>query len=100
MLSPPSSLSSVLVSHFLLDLQEAHQRTVAGGVTTNGSLNISRILHGSMNLGDALGSLCAIVDPTADYILEEDDGPEGVDSDRIVTEEGIHPGDGEAIHDL
>ena len=89
----------MLVSHFLLDLQEAHQRTVAG-IASNSSLNISRILHGSINLGDALGSLGAIVDPTADYILEEDDGPEGVDSDRIVTEEGIHPGDGEAIHDL
>ncbi|KAM5542066.1 hypothetical protein V8D89_004376 [Ganoderma adspersum] len=87
-----SPLSSVLVSRFLLNLQEAHQRTVAGGVTTNGSLNISRILHGSINLGDALGSIGAIVDPTADYVLEEDDGPEGVDDDHIVAAEGIRPG--------
>lgn len=99
MLSPPSSLSSVLVSRFLLDLQEAHQRTVVGGVTTNGSLNISRILQGSINLGGAFGSIGAIVDPTADYVPEEDDGPGGAHDDRIVTEESIRPSEGEVTHD-
>ena len=73
---------------------------MAGGVTSNGSLNISRILHGSINLGDALGSIGAIVDPTADYVLEEDNESEGVAAynDRIPTAESIHPGEGEAIH--
>ena len=89
----------MLVSRFLLDLQEAHQRTVIGGVTTNGSLNISQILHGSINLGDALGSIGAIVDPTVDYVSEEDGEPEGAHNDRIVTEESTRPGQGEAIHD-
>ncbi|KAM5542817.1 hypothetical protein V8D89_003778 [Ganoderma adspersum] len=96
-----SPLSSVLVSHFLLDLQEAYQRTVAG-VATDGPLDTSRILHSSINLANALGSIGAIVDPAANYILEEDDNPQGVHDGvcHFATPESIRLDECEVVREL
>ena len=54
----------MLVSHFLLDLQEAHQKTLAGRATNDPS-NIS-------NLFDALESIGASLDVATNHVEEED----------------------------
>ena len=63
-------LSSVLISHFLLDLQEAHQRMEFGDETNDHSWSAS---GGSVVFASALGSLGATIDP-AQYLPEENDG--------------------------
>ena len=95
------SLSSVLVSHFLLDLQEAHQRIMAG-VATDGSLDTSRILYSSLNVADALGSIGAIVGPEANYILEEENERHGVHDGvcHFVTPESILLDEYEVVREL
>ena len=71
---------------------------MVGAVSTNG-LGTSRILPSSVDFADVLGSIGAVVlDPAADYDLEEDDEREGVDDDRAVVAEGIRSGEGQAIH--
>ncbi|KAI1791579.1 hypothetical protein LXA43DRAFT_421636 [Ganoderma leucocontextum] len=89
----PAPLSSVLVSHFLLDLQEAHQRTVVR-LNTNDPLHTSQSFNtSSVNFANALGSLGANIDP-AYYDQEEDDDSEGAD-DRLAATSGTPPNEGE-----
>ncbi|KAI1791584.1 hypothetical protein LXA43DRAFT_421874 [Ganoderma leucocontextum] len=89
-------LSSVLVSHFLLDLQEAHQRTVAG-MANNDLLDTSQSISSFPSFPDALGSTGAtVIDPAADQGQEEDDG--GAD-EHLAAVEGIHPREVEPIHE-
>ena len=69
-------LSSVLVSHFLLDLQEAYQKTVVG-LATNNPLHTSQSLSmRSAHFAQALGSLSATVDPFSHIPEEDDEGPD------------------------
>ena len=72
-LPPMTRLSSVLVSHFLLDLQEAYQKTVVGLATDNPLHTSQSLSMRSVHFAQALGSLSATVDPF-NHILEEDDG--------------------------
>ncbi|KAM5542814.1 hypothetical protein V8D89_003775 [Ganoderma adspersum] len=72
-------LSSVFVSHFLLDLQECHQRTVIGLATgdlphTSQSFDVS---SRSVHFARALGSLQATLRTPDDYDLKGDE--EGVE---------------------
>ena len=51
------------MSHFLLDLQEAHQRTVVD-LASNGLLrSLGDIDSNSVEFEPVLGSLCATIDP-------------------------------------
>ncbi|KAM5530634.1 hypothetical protein V8D89_015703 [Ganoderma adspersum] len=71
-----SPLSSVLVSHFLLDLQEAHQRTVVG-LAANEFLNSNSLPSfniQSVHFAPALGSLAATISPGVDYDLDDMSG--------------------------
>lgn len=68
-------LSSVFVSHFLLDLQECYQRTVIGLGTddlphSSQSFNVS---DGSVHFAPALGSLGATLRTPDDNHLEGDE---------------------------
>ncbi|KAI1793535.1 hypothetical protein LXA43DRAFT_220188 [Ganoderma leucocontextum] len=77
-------LSSVLVSHFLLDLQEAYQRKVVG-LGTDDPLHTSQSFSlRSMNFTPALGSLGATIDP-AHYGREDED--EDIDARLGVPED-------------
>ncbi|KAI1788580.1 hypothetical protein LXA43DRAFT_1063459 [Ganoderma leucocontextum] len=89
-------ISSVLVSHFLLDLQEAHQRKVVG-LASDDSLHISQSVDShSVNFAPALGSIGAILDP-ADYGLDDDNECTG---DRLAFPEGVPPSEDESSQDL
>ena len=61
-------LSSVFVSHFLLDLQECHQRVVIGLGTDDLSHNSRSfdVRDGSVDFAPALGSLGATLGTGAD----------------------------------
>ncbi|KAI1791574.1 hypothetical protein LXA43DRAFT_1010837 [Ganoderma leucocontextum] len=90
-------LSSVLVSHFLLDLQEAHHRTVVG-LATDDPLHTSRSLSShSIVFANALGSLGAMIGP-ADYGREEDLDDEDADV-HVAATECIPPTEGEPTHE-
>ena len=54
-------LSSILVSHFMLDLQEAHQRRTIVH-TSNGFIESSRSIASTLDFAPALGSLAAHID--------------------------------------
>ena len=77
-------VSSVLISHFLLDLQEADRRTAAGLTTDDLELPEqslgSRVGNQSIGFANALGSLGASIDP-AHYGIDrrEDDGEDVLD---------------------
>lgn len=71
-------MSSIIVSHFLLDLQEAHQRKVVGLATGDPSHTSQSFSVRSLNFMPALGSLAATIEP-ADY--DRVNGNEGVDED-------------------
>ncbi|KAM5542779.1 hypothetical protein V8D89_003740 [Ganoderma adspersum] len=79
-------LSSVLVSHFLLDLQKAHQRVVAGFASDNPS----QAIRMSINLAGALGSIGATVGPASDHV-EDEDG-------HTMASEGVYANEGEASY--
>ena len=72
------------------------------GVATDGSLDTSRILYSSIKVADVLGSIGAIVDPAAHYILEEDDEREGVHDGvcHFVTPESILLDEYEVVGEL
>ena len=73
-------------SRFLLDLQEAHQRTVIG-LATNDPFYTSQSLGGhSLNFANTLGSLGATIDSNSDG---EEDG-EQTDG-CVVVLEGMSP---------
>ncbi|KAM5542820.1 hypothetical protein V8D89_003781 [Ganoderma adspersum] len=97
-------VSSVLVSHFLLDLQEAYQRTTT--VVTDNPSDISLDTSGSMQFASALGSVAAISGLAADSYQvqegeEEGEGArDGVGGDENLTAgEGVHPDEGEVDHE-
>nr|VWP01338.1 Uncharacterized protein [Ganoderma boninense] len=71
-------MSSVLVSHFLLDLQEAHQKTVKGLATIDdpSDSGASHNAEGSIQFASALGSVGAIVGLAAD-LNQEGEGDDG-----------------------
>ncbi|TBU53320.1 hypothetical protein BD310DRAFT_830281 [Dichomitus squalens] len=56
-----SSISCMITSHFMLDLQEAHQRKVVG-LASNDPLYISNIGTGSLRSPSILGSLSAHIE--------------------------------------
>ena len=66
-------LSSVLVSHFLLDLQEAHQRTVAGLAADDSFYTLQNHSAHSLNVTNMLGSLGATIYSTNDEDEERTD---------------------------
>ena len=68
-------VSSVLISHFLLDLQEADRRTTAGLSTNEPSQSFGPSAAGNQSIGfaNALGSLGASIDPAHFRIDREDD---------------------------
>ena len=85
----------MLVSHFLLDLQEAHQRVIV-------KLETNDPLHTSQGLNDhsvgfrkhgMLGSLGATIIPS-EYRDPQEEGDENVD-DLVVSSEGTPPNDGD-----
>ncbi|KAM5534672.1 hypothetical protein V8D89_011684 [Ganoderma adspersum] len=71
-------LSSVLVSHFLLDLQEAYQRKAVALGTDNPLQTSSSFSIRSINFMPALGSLAATIAPAH---FGREDGAEGIDVD-------------------
>ena len=71
---PVARLSSVLVSHFLLDLQEAHQRTVVGLATDDSFYTLQNHGAHSLNFVNMLGSLGATIYSTNDEDEERTDG--------------------------
>ncbi|PIL33043.1 hypothetical protein GSI_04492 [Ganoderma sinense ZZ0214-1] len=95
-------LSSVLVSHFLLDLQEAHQRTLAG-MATGDLLSISQNMGpGSTRFkAGALGSLGATLGfLTGQNQEEEGEGNDIGDDDYLIPAESACSDECEAIHEL
>ncbi|PIL33048.1 hypothetical protein GSI_04497 [Ganoderma sinense ZZ0214-1] len=89
-------LSSVLVSHFLLDLQEAHQLAEAG-LTADTASEISGDSGHSIQFASALGSVGAIVGLAAGNVDEgEGEGEDGSADDRLVEMEPIFPDGDEA----
>ncbi|KAI1788593.1 hypothetical protein LXA43DRAFT_856338, partial [Ganoderma leucocontextum] len=58
-------ITSVLVSRFLLDLQEAHQIKVVGLDTNDPLHTLQSFGIRSINLPPALGSLGATIDPAS-----------------------------------
>ena len=84
----------MLVSHFLLDLQEACQRTVAA-LTGDYPSATSLSIGGSMTFADNLGPIGAIVGPAVDHVQEE--GRVAMDSNSVTTE-GINHTEGETIN--
>ena len=84
------------MSHFLLDLQEAHQRRLAGLATddySNTSQNVD-----SIQFADALGSVGAFLDRGADSIQEGEGDGDGVNvggDDHLVAAEGSRLDEGE-----
>ncbi|PIL26666.1 hypothetical protein GSI_11242 [Ganoderma sinense ZZ0214-1] len=82
-------LPSILVSHFLLDLQEAYQRSLAG----LGTEDLSGSQGGASSIEFALGSVGATTDPVADvdHDIEEEDNQAAV-AEGIPRSEG-EPGD-------
>ncbi len=92
-------LSSVLVSHFLLDLQDAYQRK-AVALASNDPLQTSQSFSiRSINFVPALGSLAATIGP-ASYGLAN--GDEGIDEDRFRVSEDLsmRPDGGRASGDV
>ena len=79
-------LSSVLVSHFLLDLQAAYQKTVVGLATNNPLHTAQSLSMRSAHFAQALGSLSATVDPF-DLILEEDDASPDTEGTLLSNED-------------
>ena len=69
-----SRLSNILISHFLLDLQEAYQRK-AVFLGNDNPLEVSQSLStGSLNFAAALGSIGATIEtPEYEYRQEGDD---------------------------
>ncbi|EJF59404.1 hypothetical protein DICSQDRAFT_128271 [Dichomitus squalens LYAD-421 SS1] len=62
--SPRSTrLTSILVSHFMLDLQEAYQKKDFGITADNSQYASQSISLGSFNVAPVLGSLAAHIDP-------------------------------------
>ena len=84
----------MLVSHFLLDLQEASQRTVVG-LATDDLSGTSQSVGSSIDFAQsALGSIGATIDPVADCGVEEDDPGQSADENRAPAE-NIGTGEGE-----
>ena len=87
-------MSSVLISHFLLDLQEADRRTAAGLATDDSELPEqslgSRAGSRSIGFANALGSLGASIDPAHFGIDREDDVLDDTPDSEAV--EGIELG--------
>ncbi|KAI1791541.1 hypothetical protein LXA43DRAFT_1061301 [Ganoderma leucocontextum] len=96
--TPP--LSSILVSHFLLDLQEAHQRKAVGLAASGDDSDPSDASQGlsirSINFANALGSLGATIDPP-DYGRDNHD--EGADGCFTAGSEGISPNESESCQE-
>nr|VWP01336.1 Zn(2)-C6 fungal-type domain-containing protein [Ganoderma boninense] len=88
---PRPRLSAVLVSHFLLDLQEAHQKIVVG-LSTGDLSNISQNVDSIQFNAGALGSVGATVGLPTDPVQEEEEDEEdegshvGCDDHRTTTE--------------
>ena len=87
------------MSHFLLDLQEAHQKSVVGlgtGIPSNISQNVDSIRFNE----SALGSVGATVGLPI-YMVQEEEGERTVvaSEDHPVEPEGVRPDEGETIHD-
>ena len=80
-------LSSVLVSHFLLDLQEAHQRPIVGLAPNDLAHTSQSLSSGSVTFERALGSLSATLDPTDCPGREDHYGGVG---HRLVPSEDTH----------
>ncbi|KAM5534763.1 hypothetical protein V8D89_011627 [Ganoderma adspersum] len=59
-------LSSILVSHFILDLQEVSQRTAVGLATHDALYTSQALSERSVNFASALGSLGATINPGRD----------------------------------
>ena len=89
----------MLVSHFLLDLQEEHQRTAAG-LTTDSSSDISQDVGGSLQFAGALGSIGSLIGLASDHAQEgEGEGDDVVADDTSAATEVACPDEGEAIHE-
>ncbi|KAM5530036.1 hypothetical protein V8D89_016298 [Ganoderma adspersum] len=92
-------MSSVLVSHFLLDLQEAHQRTVIG-LATGDAADASQDVGSSIRFASALGSVGAIVGLAADHVQEgEGEGYDVFANDPSAAADDVRPDEGEALHE-
>ena len=87
-----SRLSSVLVSHFLLDLQEAHQRPIVGLGTNDNLQNSQSASDRSVRFANTFGSLGATIGPI-NYGRDEDD------EDALVDDYAAAPEDIRSIHE-
>ena len=84
----------MLVSHFLLDLQDASQRTVVG-LATDDLSGTSQSVGSSIDFAQsALGSIGATIDPVTHCGMEEDDPGESADENPAPAE-NIGTGEGE-----
>ena len=84
------------MSHFLLDLQEASQRTVVG-LATDDLTGTSQSVGSSIDFAQGtLGSIGATIDPVAhsDCVVDEDDPGESADENPAPAE-NIGTGEGE-----
>ena len=93
----------MLVSHFLFDLQEAHQRTVVG-LGTDDILHISQsitVSSRSVHVAPALGSLAATIHHPTDYGWEGDNQEvaHGLPSpnELVIPAEAPRRGDGNSV---
>ena len=76
----------MLVSHFLLDLQEEHQRT-ASGLTTDSSSDVSQDVGSSLQFAGALGSIGSLIGLAADDAQEGEGDGGGSDGPSAATED-------------
>ena len=88
-----SRLSSALVSQFMLDLQEAHQKKVVDLANHHGTISWNFSLS-SINFDQALGSLAAHVDGSNLDIpgVDWDEPQEGDEGGAPQLDEIISPG--------
>ena len=91
----------MLVSHFLLDLQEAYQSTTTGMMNDNPS-DTSLDTGGPMQFASAPGSVGFIPDLATDQVGggEGEGGADGAGGDENLTAgKGVRADEGEAVHE-
>ena len=90
----------MLVSHFLLDLQEAYQSTTTGTMNDNPS-DTSLDTGGPIQFASAPGSVGAIADLAADPV-QDGEGVGGADGagggGNLTAGKGVCPDEREAVH--
>lgn len=74
-----TSLTAILISHFMLHLQRAAQSTTGISFSQESTLNV-----GSLKFERAFGSLGASISPEDYFVIEENDGGDSVEGGHIT----------------